>query len=139
MTTEGRALAGAERSVFAAETWLRRDADPADWREAAARPGFEGEGAWRVASLSGGAPLHLHLGRRPDPRGAAERCAGGGVVVTPGFEWRPPQSGDGAATCLALSRSALSEIGAVALRSDADDRLRILSDDSARLWSGGTR
>ncbi|MGF1659827.1 MAG: ComEC/Rec2 family competence protein [Rubrimonas sp.] len=137
-TATGRALAGAERSVFAAETWLRRDGDAATWREGAARPGFAAEGAWRRAVLRDGTTLHLNLGRRPDARGAVARCAGGGVVITPDFDWRVPDE-DGAPACVALTRARLAETGALALRVDRSGLRLARADAADRLWSGAAR
>lgn len=104
MTAQGRALSR-PAGAFVADSWLRADGDTASAEAAAARPGWEGGRAVRMASLAG-APL-VHLTGRAGAARLADACAAGGIVVLQG---RAPPGRAG--PCLVLDESALRPGGA---------------------------
>jgi len=129
---EGRALDHNRAQSFAAETWLRRDGDPAVQRDAAARPGLTRGKGWASAVLANGWRLEVVHGRHVPPGRAATLCQPRTLVVM-----RYGAAHDG--PCLYLGAADLARLGAVAVQGRGDGLRLVAARNSAvqRLWSGG--
>jgi competence protein ComEC len=111
LTPAGRAVTSGPAGLFAAETWLRRDGDPADVAVARAREGFLRIGPWRDAATPGGGSIHLYLSADPPSASTLRRrCATTDVIVAPRVSVDP-----GVGSCLLLDKPRLRALGAVAI------------------------
>ncbi len=106
---DGRlAVLGERPSAFAAEQWLRADADGRAGKSAVVKSACDKAGC--VGHLADGRAISLVL----DPSAFAEDCLRAAVVVTPMFA---PQ---GCAAPIVIDRDSLRTTGAVALKANAD-------------------
>ncbi|MEM8791117.1 MAG: ComEC/Rec2 family competence protein [Pseudomonadota bacterium] len=107
---EGRVIDHPRRRSFIASNWLRRDGDPAEQSDAAARPGVERDGKAVLAHLSNGSRLVVLRKAEEADRFCTERTL---VLV---FQGKAPR-GD----CKALGALELSRMGGLAVSSDGDE------------------
>ncbi len=163
MTQNGRLPIEPTRSIYAVESWLRRDGDGVDWREAATRTGAWRNGPWIDAVGAKGLRVAVFTGERADLAGARRRCMGGAVVVIAGFSWprqaltagdrRLLRTGEDAARaphapidpakvsadgmdCLVFDRGRLREEGAIAVHLTSGGTVRVeAADRDLRIWS----
>ena len=111
MTPEGRALDRDRARRFIAESWLRRDGDPATQPEAAARPAFRRFRGGAAASGPMGWRVELTLARNLKPQAWARACRAGAILIAPRLETRP----DSHPECLLFDPPELSARGAAAI------------------------
>lgn len=124
----GRAVDHRRAQGFAAETWLRRDADATDQAQAAARPALEHGRGWARAMLSNGWALEVLHARDPEPADLSRLCRPRTVLVA-----RHGEATSG--PCCFIGAEALARLGAVALWPDRDGiRIEGARDPGARLW-----
>ena len=106
---DGRlAVLGERPSAFAAEQWLRADADGRAGKSAMVRSACDKAGC--VGRLADGRAVSLVL----DPSAFPEDCLRAAIVVTPLFAPR------GCAAPIVIDRDSLRTTGAVALKANAD-------------------
>jgi competence protein ComEC len=112
MGPEGRAIDHPRAQGFVAETWLRRDGDPALQAEAAARPGFLRVPGGLTAALGEGWRLTTRHRRGVEPAALARLCTPRVLLVA---RHGPPLQGP----CRYLGAEDLARSGAVAARVEA--------------------
>jgi competence protein ComEC len=129
MGTEGRVLDHGSHQSFAAETWLRRDADTATQEAAAARPGLERDGRALSAVFANGWRLEVR-GGRPEPADLAPLCRPRTLLIA-----RNGGPVDG--PCLYFGEDELAESGALAFSVEGDGlTIRATREEvRGRLWS----
>jgi competence protein ComEC len=127
---EGRVLDHDRAQSFAADTWLRRDGDPANQKQAAARPGLTRGKGWSSAALSNGWRLEVLHWRKIPPGRILTLCQPRTLVV---MRFGPAHEGP----CLYLGKADLARLGAVAVHVE-DGGLRLVparDPTERRLWS----
>jgi competence protein ComEC len=162
MTPLGRSVDHPRASGFAAESWLRRDGDPATQAEAADRPVWRRGDGVSEASLPRGWRL-VRVGDRTSRAKALAQCRPATVVVAPALDiGSEAETGANAgmntdaeagaeiganagaeigvhpAGCLLFDRGRLARTGALAL-APAEGGLRVRTAQEAagaRLWTG---
>jgi competence protein ComEC len=130
MGPEGRVLDHNRAQSFAAKTWLRRDGDAANQKQAAARPGLTRGKGWSSAMLSNGWRLEVVHGRRVPPGRAEALCQPRTLVM---MRYGPEHDGP----CLYLGQADLARLGAVAVYPEGDGLRLVPAHDPTRrrLWS----
>jgi competence protein ComEC len=119
-------VTGRGRNSFAAEQWLRADADGRLPAEASSKARCDRLGC--VGHLAGGRTVALDF----DPAAFAEDCARADIIVTPRFA---PQ---GCAAPVIIDRGKLQETGALTLRFGKDGSVQMRparAPDEDRPWS----
>lgn len=129
MGPEGRDLNSARANSFAAETWLRRDADPADQAQAAERPGLQVVPGQVSGVLPNGWRFELVRSRNPGADRLESLCRPKVLLIAPhGSRVGKP--------CLYLGEEALERMGAVAVRAVPDGvQIEAAEGDRARPWT----
>ena len=130
MTAEGRALNKPKGDGFAAEIWLENDGDTVEQPAAATRAAFEGQKGDLSVTL-GGTPIR-HLSGRAVAARASEPCGPGLLIVTRAPDRPPP------GPCQVITPEPLRETGSIALWSDDEGKVRIVSareQAGDRLWT----
>lgn len=128
MTPEGRALSVDKGNAFTAESWLRRDGDPASQAEAAARGVFHRARA-RIEAEAPGLGRIRYIGSEAPEAGA---CAGAAILIAP--KWTAPPSGG----CVFIGAAMLAREGGFAVEADGPGAPRLVGARSAtprRPWS----
>lgn len=128
MTAEGRALSVDKGNAFTAESWLRRDGDPASQAEAAARGVFTRARA-RIEAEAPGLGRIRYIGAEAVEGGA---CADVAILIAP--KWTAPPSGG----CVFIGAALLAREGAFAVEVDGAGAPRLVGARSAtarRPWS----
>jgi competence protein ComEC len=128
---QGRALSAPRGAGFAAESWLADDGDLALQKEAALRPGFEGEKTQRHFEIAGLRGVVLS-GKRA-PLAITFACGGADLVVLPKRYGPAPVKPAG---CMVIDAQVLNQSGALAGVVQPDGLLLVPVHNSARLWSG---
>lgn len=125
--TDGRVIDHPRAQSFAAETWLRRDGDPAEQDAASRRPGLEHGRGWARGELSGGWHLEVVHGRRPDIDQLRGLCRARTLLIA---RHGAPLSGP----CCYIGERDLAALGALAIDA-TDESLDIRAAHSGpRLW-----
>lgn len=105
----GRVLDHPRAQSFAAKTWLRRDGDPVNQEQAAARPGLTRGKGWASAVLSNGWRFEVVHSRHVSPARLAQLCQPRTLLVV---RYGPPHAGP----CRYFGSTDLARSGAIAVR-----------------------
>lgn len=130
---QGRALSAPKGAGFAADSWLTDDGDLALQREAARRPGFEGEQTARhfaIAGLRG-----VILSGKDAAKHLNAACAVAELVVLPLRLGPAPAIPKG---CTVIDANVLAQSGALAGLQHDDGLLLVPVHSRTRIWSGVT-
>lgn len=127
----GRAIDHARAQSFAAETWLRRDADAAMQADAAKRPAMSHGRGWAKAALSDGWQLEVIHSLRPDRAAVAALCQPRTLLVV-------RHGGAISGSCCFLGATEIARHGAIAVRIDNGIvHLSGTRGSALRLWDRG--
>jgi len=143
MGPEGRVVGHPRAQGFVAETWLRRDADPADQAQAAARPGLARVPGGLSAALPHGWRLVLRHRRGVEAAALAPLCRARTILLA---RHGPPPAALSAHTvdppglpCVYLGAEAISRLGALAARPGPSGPGLVAAAQTCRPWTGCPR
>ena len=143
MGPEGRVVDHPRAQGFVAETWLRRDADPVDQAQAAARPGLERVPGGLSAALPHGWRLVLRHGRGVEAAALAPLCRARTILLArhgpPARALAPPGAGGDSLPCRYLGAEAIARLGALAARPGPSAAGLVAAEDGCRPWTSCPR